>query len=210
VHRYASYITFGSECRSQFCSFLLCGYYLRSIIPFTNCQLLECSFGWLHCTCSAESLVKAKDKPGGGLLNSHARFAEAEGRRETTGPQNAPTRILLHITASALPTGLLASDGSGTQGGKGSASGAYVPVFVKRLGGYRSGADVMRRRNDENSVRVSNLSEDARDPDRPTPTSRPSEPRLCGNAPGDWREQGVWLRQLCSQGGRREGYQEAQ
>lgn len=33
------------------------------------------------------------------------------------------------------------------------------------LGGDRSGADVMRRRNDENSVRVSNLSEDARDPD---------------------------------------------
>ena len=55
------------------------------------------------------------------------------------------------------------TDGSGGAAGKGG-SGAYVPVF-KRLGGDRSGADVMRRRNDENSVRVSNLSEDARDPD---------------------------------------------
>ena len=55
------------------------------------------------------------------------------------------------------------ANGSGGAASKGG-SGAYVPVF-KRLGGDRSGADVMRRRNDENSVRVSNLSEDARDPD---------------------------------------------
>lgn len=34
-----------------------------------------------------------------------------------------------------------------------------------RSGADRSGADVMRRRNDENSVRVGNLSEDARDHD---------------------------------------------
>ena len=55
------------------------------------------------------------------------------------------------------------SDGSASQGGAGRA-GAYVPVF-RRSGADKSGADVMRRRNDENSIRVTNLSEDARDPD---------------------------------------------
>ncbi|TVU14869.1 hypothetical protein EJB05_38365 [Eragrostis curvula] len=54
------------------------------------------------------------------------------------------------------------ADGPALQGG--ASKGAYVPP-VRREGADRSGADLMRRRNDENSVRVSNLSEDAREPD---------------------------------------------
>jgi translation initiation factor 3 subunit G len=45
----------------------------------------------------------------------------------------------------------------------GASSGAYVPPTM-RPGAERTGTD-MRRRNDENSVRVTNLSEDTREPD---------------------------------------------
>ncbi|CAL0311923.1 unnamed protein product [Lupinus luteus] len=48
-------------------------------------------------------------------------------------------------------------------GAPGAAKGAYVPPGM-RAGADRSGSD-MRRRNDENSVRVTNLSEDTREPD---------------------------------------------
>ncbi|XP_062226460.1 uncharacterized protein LOC133924774 [Phragmites australis] len=54
------------------------------------------------------------------------------------------------------------ADGPAAPGGAG--KGSYVPPS-KREGADRSGADVMRRRNDENSVRVNNLSEDTREPD---------------------------------------------
>uniref|UniRef100_A0A7N0TPI4 Eukaryotic translation initiation factor 3 subunit G n=1 Tax=Kalanchoe fedtschenkoi TaxID=63787 RepID=A0A7N0TPI4_KALFE len=55
------------------------------------------------------------------------------------------------------PTGSEAS--AGAAGGKGS----YVPPSM-RAGAERPGVE-MRRRNDENSVRVTNLSEDTREPD---------------------------------------------
>ncbi|KAK0604806.1 hypothetical protein LWI29_019639 [Acer saccharum] len=45
----------------------------------------------------------------------------------------------------------------------GAGKGAYVPPGM-RAGAERTGTD-MRRRNDENSVRVTNLSEDTREPD---------------------------------------------
>ncbi|KAA8543825.1 hypothetical protein F0562_021998 [Nyssa sinensis] len=45
----------------------------------------------------------------------------------------------------------------------GTSKGAYVPPGM-RAGAERTGTD-MRRRNDENSVRVSNLSEDTQEPD---------------------------------------------
>ncbi|CAL9118463.1 unnamed protein product [Musa acuminata subsp. burmannicoides] len=45
----------------------------------------------------------------------------------------------------------------------GTGKGAYVPPSM-RAGAERSGTE-MRRRNDENSVRVTNLSEDTREPD---------------------------------------------
>ncbi|KAE9613411.1 putative transcription factor interactor and regulator CCHC(Zn) family [Lupinus albus] len=48
-------------------------------------------------------------------------------------------------------------------GAPGAAKGAYVPPGM-RAGAERTGSD-MRRRNDENSVRVTNLSEDTREPD---------------------------------------------
>ncbi|THU60596.1 hypothetical protein C4D60_Mb07t14440 [Musa balbisiana] len=54
----------------------------------------------------------------------------------------------------------------GAEGAASSAStgkGAYVPPSM-RAGAERSGTE-MRRRNDENSVRVTNLSEDTREPD---------------------------------------------
>ena len=54
-----------------------------------------------------------------------------------------------------------ASDGAAAA--TGSTKGAYVPPGM-RAGAERTGSD-MRRRNDENSVRVTNLSEDTREPD---------------------------------------------
>ncbi|KAL6882615.1 hypothetical protein ACP4OV_011305 [Aristida adscensionis] len=52
----------------------------------------------------------------------------------------------------------------GPPGPGGATKGSYVPP-IRREGADRSGADLMRRRNDENSVRVTNLSEDTREPD---------------------------------------------
>lgn len=46
----------------------------------------------------------------------------------------------------------------------GATKGAYVPPSM-RAGAERTGGSDMRRRNDENSVRVTNLSEDTREPD---------------------------------------------
>ena len=46
----------------------------------------------------------------------------------------------------------------------GAGKGAYVPPSM-RAGAERTGESDMRRRNDENSVRVTNLSEDTREPD---------------------------------------------
>ncbi|KAG6607041.1 Eukaryotic translation initiation factor 3 subunit G [Cucurbita argyrosperma subsp. argyrosperma] len=50
-----------------------------------------------------------------------------------------------------------------TAAAPGATKGAYVPPGM-RAGAERTGTD-MRRRNDENSVRVTNLSEDTREPD---------------------------------------------
>lgn len=50
-----------------------------------------------------------------------------------------------------------------TAAAAGATKGAYVPPGM-RAGAERTGTD-MRRRNDENSVRVTNLSEDTREPD---------------------------------------------
>ncbi|XVF23963.1 hypothetical protein REPUB_Repub13aG0085000 [Reevesia pubescens] len=46
----------------------------------------------------------------------------------------------------------------------GTEKGAYVPPSM-RAGAERTGESDMRHRNDENSVRVTNLSEDTREPD---------------------------------------------
>lgn len=46
----------------------------------------------------------------------------------------------------------------------GATKGAYVPPSM-RAGVERTGGSDMRRRNEENSVRVTNLSEDTREPD---------------------------------------------
>lgn len=54
------------------------------------------------------------------------------------------------------------ADGPGVTGG--AVKGAYVPPSLRAGGGDRPGHE-MRRRNDENSVRVTNLSEDTREPD---------------------------------------------
>ncbi|KAK6935795.1 RNA recognition motif domain [Dillenia turbinata] len=66
---------------------------------------------------------------------------------------------------AAPPEGFI--DKPPTSEGPGAASGAgkntYVPPGL-RAGAERTGTD-MRRRNDENSVRVTNLSEDTREPD---------------------------------------------
>ncbi|ESW25659.1 hypothetical protein PHAVU_003G054600 [Phaseolus vulgaris] len=54
------------------------------------------------------------------------------------------------------------SDGAAAAAG--ATKGAYVPPGM-RAGAERSSGSDMRRRNDENSVRVTNLSEDTREPD---------------------------------------------
>ncbi|CAA0834661.1 eukaryotic translation initiation factor 3G1 [Striga hermonthica] len=58
-----------------------------------------------------------------------------------------------------------AAEAGGTSAGAGG-KGAYVPPSMRGGGGgtERGGSD-MRRRNEENSVRVTNLSEDTREPD---------------------------------------------
>jgi len=108
---------------------------------------------------SADSLAKGNDKPGGGLLM----VCRTCGKKGDHWTSKCPYKDLAPQQGESSADRPPSADGSGGAAGKGG-SGAYVPVF-KRLGGDRSGADVMRRRNDENSVRVSNLSEDARDPD---------------------------------------------
>lgn len=47
----------------------------------------------------------------------------------------------------------------------GSGKGTYVPPGMRGGSGAERGGTDMRRRNDENSVRVTNLSEDTREPD---------------------------------------------
>ncbi|CAI9776402.1 unnamed protein product [Fraxinus pennsylvanica] len=47
----------------------------------------------------------------------------------------------------------------------GATKGAYVPPSMRGGGAERVGGTDMRRRNEENSVRVTNLSEDTREPD---------------------------------------------
>jgi translation initiation factor 3 subunit G len=56
-----------------------------------------------------------------------------------------------------------ASDGT-TSAAPGTTRGSYVPPSM-RPGAEKSGGSDMRRRNEENSVRVTNLSEDTREPD---------------------------------------------
>nr|CAB3451312.1 unnamed protein product [Digitaria exilis] len=88
------------------------------------------------------------------ILLDRTGATEPVGRRVTTGPQS-PQQV---------EEGTPSADGSATPDGASGKSEAYIPLF-KRLGADKSGADVMRRRNDENSIRVGNLSEDARDHD---------------------------------------------
>ncbi|CAI9770865.1 unnamed protein product [Fraxinus pennsylvanica] len=54
---------------------------------------------------------------------------------------------------------------SETAAATGATKGAYVPPSMRGGGAERVGGTDMRRRNDENSVRVTNLSEDTQEPD---------------------------------------------
>ncbi|XP_051222983.1 eukaryotic translation initiation factor 3 subunit G [Lolium perenne] len=56
------------------------------------------------------------------------------------------------------------SDGPPTLGGGGASKGSYVAPRL-RVGAVQDAGHDMKRRNDENSVRVTNLSEDTREPD---------------------------------------------
>ncbi|CAM0943569.1 unnamed protein product [Alopecurus aequalis] len=56
------------------------------------------------------------------------------------------------------------SEGPPALGAGGAAKGSYVPPRL-RAGAVQDAGHDMRRRNDENSVRVTNLSEDTREPD---------------------------------------------
>ncbi|PVH67092.1 hypothetical protein PAHAL_1G426600 [Panicum hallii] len=107
-----------------------------------------------------DSLVKANDK-GGGLLM----VCRTCGKKGDHWTSKCPYKDLAPQQGESSADRPPSSDGSASQGGRGAGvAGAYVPVF-RRSGADKSGADVMRRRNDENSIRVTNLSEDARDPD---------------------------------------------
>ena len=100
----------------------------------------------------------ANDK-GGGLLM----VCRTCGKKGDHWTSKCPYKDLAPQQGDSSADRPPSSEGSASQGVAGRA-GTYVPVF-RRSGADRSGADVMRRRNDENSVRVSNLSEDARDHD---------------------------------------------
>ncbi|CAO2040411.1 unnamed protein product [Urochloa humidicola] len=101
----------------------------------------------------ADSLVKGSDK-GGGLLM----VCRTCGKKGDHWTSKCPYKDLAPQQGESSDDRPPSADGSATPGK------AYVPLF-RRAGADRSGADVMRRRNDENSIRVTNLSEDARDPD---------------------------------------------
>ncbi|KAF8689857.1 hypothetical protein HU200_041488 [Digitaria exilis] len=103
----------------------------------------------------ADSLVKANDK--GGLLM----VCRTCGKKGDHWTSKCPYKDLAPQQAEEGPP---TADGSATPDGASGKSEAYIPLF-KRLGADKSGADVMRRRDDENSIRVGNLSEDARDHD---------------------------------------------
>ncbi|KAJ3695389.1 hypothetical protein LUZ60_000766 [Juncus effusus] len=55
--------------------------------------------------------------------------------------------------------------GDASAAGPGLGKSAYVPPSLRGGAAERAGAEMGRRRNDENSVRVTNLSEDTREPD---------------------------------------------
>lgn len=102
-----------------------------------------------------DSLVKTDEKVGGLLM-----VCRTCGKKGDHWTSKCPYKDLAPQQGESSTDRPPSADGSATPG-KG---GAYVPVF-RRSGADRSGVDVMRRRNDENSIRVTNLSEDARDPD---------------------------------------------
>ncbi|WVZ73351.1 hypothetical protein U9M48_021667 [Paspalum notatum var. saurae] len=110
---------------------------------------------------SNDSLTKT-NKDGGGFLM----VCRTCGKKGDHWTSKCPYKDLASqqsLTSLDMPP---SSDDSASQGGGAdNKSAAYVPKF-RRLGpDNTSGAEVMRRRNDENSIRVTNLSEDTRDPD---------------------------------------------
>ncbi|KAG5557843.1 hypothetical protein RHGRI_007923 [Rhododendron griersonianum] len=66
--------------------------------------------------------------------------------------------------SEAFSDKLLASETAAAASGGTTTKGAYVPPSL-RAGAERPAGSEMRRRNEENSVRVTNLSEDTREPD---------------------------------------------
>lgn len=101
----------------------------------------------------------AAGDPGGDVLM----VCRTCGKKGDHWTSNSPYKDLAQPTES-FSENPNPSDSSAT-GATGATKGAYVPPTM-RAGAVRTtaGAD-MRRRNDENSVRVNNLSEDTREPD---------------------------------------------
>jgi len=102
-----------------------------------------------------DSLAKANETQGGVLM-----VCRTCGKKGDHWTSKCPYKDLAPQQGESSTDRPPSADGSATPA-KGE---TYVPVF-RRSDADRSGADVMRRRNDENSIRVTNLSEDARDPD---------------------------------------------
>ncbi|CAH9065214.1 unnamed protein product [Cuscuta europaea] len=101
----------------------------------------------------AADALSGLNKPGAVLM-----VCRACGKKGDHWTSKCPYKDLVPQTDSFVEKPLT------SDAGPGSTKGAYVPPIFRQGVERPTGAD-MRRRNDENSVRVTNLSEDTREPD---------------------------------------------
>ncbi|VFQ77421.1 unnamed protein product [Cuscuta campestris] len=105
----------------------------------------------------AADALTALNKPGAVLM-----VCRACGKKGDHWTSKCPYKDLVPQKTVSFLENPPTSDASGV--GPGTSKGTYVPPS-HRLGADRAAGSDMRRRNDENSVRVTNLSEDTREPD---------------------------------------------
>ncbi|KAK3159312.1 hypothetical protein QOZ80_2AG0148480 [Eleusine coracana subsp. coracana] len=109
---------------------------------------------------------KADDTPDDPLFNAHNTLMTCRtcGKKGDHWTSKCPYKDLAPPTETFVdrpPT----SDGFKSSGDARNKSAYVLPVHRQDGTGRSGGGDMMRRRNDENSVRVNNLSEDTTEPD---------------------------------------------
>ncbi|RAL51260.1 hypothetical protein DM860_010762 [Cuscuta australis] len=105
----------------------------------------------------AADVLAALNKPGAVLM-----VCRACGKKGDHWTSKCPYKDLVPQKTVSFLENPPTSDAPGV--GVGTSKGTYVPPGL-RDGANRAAGSDMRRRNDENSVRVTNLSEDTREPD---------------------------------------------